>query len=221
MKKALAVLVLLLLAVGAYLVWDYLNREAQLRERIRVLQEVVSRLNAEYRVAQVLVRDQKLDESGQVVTTVEFRELDRDSRPLPPVTATLVGSESYFEALVIRFQNEYVEKGDALRGRSVILFRRMYGSATAPDQGVLIDPAASDGVPSVYRVSAKPGALEADLWGRFWFYASHPKEAAALGVSVMQVQAVGVRPVPNMIYELRVQNNGGMNILPLTAPLEK
>ncbi len=220
MKKVLAVSIFLFLIVASFFVWDYLQREEMLREQIRQMQEVVKRLNADYRVAQVLIREQGVDASGQLLTTLEFRELDRDNHPLAPLTATLVGPQNYFEALVIKFRNEYVEKGDALRGKSIILFRRMFGSATPPDEGVPIDPNASDGIPSLYRVSSKPSSVEVDLWSRFWYYASHPKEADRLGVRVMQCEAVGIRPIVNMTYELTVENNGGINIIPITAPPE-
>ncbi len=220
MKKALAISIFLFLTVASFFVWDYLQREAKLREQIEQMQAVISRLNAEYRVAQVLVREQGLDADGQPVTTLEFRETDRDNHPLPPLTATLVGKENYFEALVVKFRNEYVEKGDALRGKSIILFRRMWGSATAPDNGILIDASASDGIPNLYRVSKNPSDVEIDLWNRFWYYASHPKEADKVGVRVVQVEAVSIRPIVNMTYELTVENDGGINIVPITAPPE-
>ncbi len=222
MKKAVAIAVLAFLALAAFFAWDYFQREAMLREQIRQYQQVVARLDAEYRVAQVIVRDQTTDASGQLQTTIEFRELDRQGNPLPPVTATLSGAEAYFEALVVKFENKYVEQGEALRGKSIILFRRMFGSATAPDAGVPIDPAASDGVPSLYRVAASPSDMEIRLWARFWYYANHPREAQdQFGVRVMQLEAVGTRVYPNMTYELNVENDGGINLVPLTAMPQK
>ncbi len=55
--------------MAAFVAWDYLQREAMLREQIRQMQEVISRLNAEYRVAQVLIREQGVD--------VDDAQLDR------------------------------------------------------------------------------------------------------------------------------------------------
>lgn len=217
MKKVLALSFLAFLVVVAFVAWDYWQREAILKEQLRRMMEVVSRLNAEYRVAQVFVRDQRLDASGRILTTVEFREMDRDNHPLPVHVATLAGPENYFEALVVKFDNAYVEKGDALRGRSIILFRRMYGSATAPDEGVPIDPNASDGIPGIYRVAPRASGFEIDLWQRFWYYAVHPDEARKMGVRVLQIEAVAIRPQTNMLWELTVENDGGINIIPLTA----
>jgi hypothetical protein len=214
MKKALAISVTAFLVLAGYLGWDYFQREARLREQVRQLQEVVSRLNAEERVAQIIVHDQTVDAQGRTLTTLEFRELDRAGKLMPAIPATLVGTEVYFEALVIKFKNEYVEKGDTLRGKSIILFRRMFGSRTAPDDGVPIDPNASDGIPNVYRVAKEPSEVELELWSKFWFYANNTKEAAAKGVRVMQLEAIGTRVEPSRVYELRVDSDGGMNIIP-------
>jgi hypothetical protein len=216
MKKALAISVTAFLVLAGYLGWDYFQNEARLREQVRQLQEVVTRLNAEYRVAQIIVHDQTVDAEGRTLTTLEFREVSRDNELLPPISATLVGTEVYFESLVIKFQNQYVEQGDALRGKSIILFRRMFGSGTAPDDGVPIDRNASNpnGIPDVYRVSKQPSELEVDLWNKFWFYANNTKEAAAKGVRVMQLEAIGTRVEPSRVYELRVENDGGMSLIP-------
>lgn len=214
MKKALAISVTAFLVLAGYLGWDYLQNEARLREQVRQLQEVVSRLNAEYRVAQIIVHDQTVDAEGRTLTTLEFREISRDNELLPPISATLVGTEVYFEALVIKFQNKYVEQGDQFRGKSIILFRRMFGSKTAPDDGVPIDPSASDGIPNAYRVTKEPSEVERRLWSKFWYYANNSKEAAAMGVRVMQLEAIGTRVEPLRVYELRVENDGGMSLIP-------
>lgn len=210
-------LVMLVILVGAYFLWDYLAQEARHREEVRKLQEIVERLKADRRVAQVVIKERLVDASGKWTTTLDFLEWDHDQKRLPAVTATVPGLEVYFDALVIKFDYEYVEAGDALRGSTIILFRRIFGDSQNPVDGVQIDAHAQDGIPDVYRVDAKPSAFEVKLWKRFWYYAEHPEEAQKLGVRVMQIEAVGIRPTANSVYDLRCEAVGGLNIAPVTG----
>jgi hypothetical protein len=220
MKKVTFLLMVALAVVVTFFAWDYLRKEAQHRRELRTLQEIIKRLTAQERVAQVVVKNRTVDPSGAVVTRLEFLEWDRAGKRLPPVFATLTGKEVYFEALVVKFRDEYVEKGDALRGKAIILFRRIFGSSQAPDQGVLIDPKPEDGIPCVYRVDEKPSPFEVGLWKRFWDYAEHPEEAAKLGVSVMECKAVGNRLTANSVWDLKVEAGGEIHLVPASRSAE-
>lgn len=220
MKQVLALVLLAGFLVGGVAAWNYLAQEARHGREIREFQEIVQRLTVETRLAQVSVLDRTTDPDGRVRTTVQFMEWDRQGKPLPPLTCSVVGSEVYFDALVIKFQHEYVEKGESLREHSLVLFRRIFGSSETPESGIPIDSAAEDGVPGVYRVNSSASSFERDLWKRFWYYADHPEESAALGVRVMQSEAVGARLSPGAVYDLSVQANGGIN-LTRTTPESK
>jgi hypothetical protein len=213
MKKALWILAALVIVVVGVALYNYLSIEEQHRREIAQLQEVIKRLNAEKRVAQLVVKERVTEDDGRVRTSFDFLEWDREGKPLPPVSGTAFGSETYVEGLVIKFENEYVEKGDALKGSTIVLFRRIFGSAQAPDLGCPIDSGAEGGVPNIYRVSGKPSPFEADLWKRFWYYAEHPEEAEKLGVRVAQIEAVGGRLVPGAVYNVSVEAKGGMNLV--------
>ncbi len=213
-SKVVTLLILALLAVGVYFVWEYLSREARHREEIRKLQQIVERLTSERRVAQVVVRDRKTDAEGNVTTSLDFHQWDREGKHLPPVSATVPGNEVFFEAMVIKFDREYVEQGDALRGKTIVLFRRIFGSAQKPEDGVKIDPDATDGIPSIYRVDENASEFEVNLWKRFWYYAEHPTEAAKLGVRVVQLEAVG-NPLTSPVYEITCEASGGPNLIPM------
>ena len=212
MKKVLALLAMVLVLVGAYFLWEYLAQEMRHREELRKMQEVITRLGAERRVAQVVVKERTTDASGMTMTTLEFLEWDREGKRLEAVKATVPGKEVYFDSLVIKFDREYVEQGDALRGKTIILFRRIFGSAQKPEEGVLIDAGAKDGIPDIYRVDKNPSAFEAKLWKRFWDYAEHEDEAKKLGVRVVQGEAVAKRLTANTVYELTCEAAGGINL---------
>ena len=224
MKKVFAFLALLGFIAAGLAAWSYFEQQAAHRREVERLQkeraelkQCIDRLCLQERVAQVMVRGKGTDDDGRTCTSLSFLEWDRDGRPLPAVDCNVVGSEVYFDALVIRFQDEYVEKGDSLRGKSLVLFRRIFGSAEPPDAGTPIDNVSSDGIPLVYRVKENPSSVEKDLWERFWYYVDHPEESEKLGVRVMQIEAVGARLSVGAVYELRLEADGGLNLTRVTS----
>ncbi|GMU23062.1 MAG: hypothetical protein AMXMBFR13_31450 [Phycisphaerae bacterium] len=181
------------------------------------LQRAVERLTGEARMAEVHVIEQVF--AGQPVngqpsptdqTTIEFIELDREGHPLPGRRFTLQDDVIFFDALVIRFHQELVAAGDALRGKSLALFRRVYGEAQSPTDGFAIDPAGD--VPDFYRVEPEPSPFERELWARFWDLARNPELAASQGVEVAQGEAVYVPMRQGDVWSLTLQNNGGLKM---------
>jgi hypothetical protein len=49
--------------------------------------------------------------------------------------------------------------GDLLRGKSLHLFRRVFGEAQEPRDGPSIGTTRPDGIPDVYRISPSPSAF--------------------------------------------------------------
>ena len=187
--------------------------EAQCAE----LKAFVGRLTTESRVARVRVVAQSRDPDGTLVTAIEFTEFGRDGKPLPSKLLTLRGEEVYFDALVIKFLDDAVKVGDPLRGKSLHLFRRAFGSAQEPREGPLL--AASDGlVPDAYRGPGEPSDFEMALWRQFWRWVEHPREAEAQGVRIAQIEAVGTRPIPGATYLITLRHSGGLDIRRVETP---
>lgn len=192
------------------------QREALEQEK-RELQRVVQRLTAEDRVAEVHVIDQI--RAGQIVngqpaasfmTTIEFIELDREGHPLPAKRFVIHDDTVYFDALVIKFDQQAVAEADELRGKNIALFRRIFGESQEPIDGFPID--SKGDVPNVYRIEPNPTPFEQKLWAQFWDYATNPKLAAEAGVRIAQGEAVYVPMKRGEIWTLTLQNNGGLNI---------
>lgn len=203
---------------GFYL--PYQSREREAQRQIDTLKRVVERLTSERRIAEVVQVDARPDPTtGQVVRTLRFVEYDRTGQPMMPRYLRVVGDEVYFDALVIKFQDDFVAAGDALRGQSIYLFRRVFGDQQRPVDGEPIDEAApSGGIPSVYRVDPQPNPYELDLWHRFWEYANDPEMAARQGVRVVQGEAAYMRILPGRIYTLTIEADGGINIAAKPVP---
>ena len=225
-KARLAWLVLCVLAGGAtggyfgyYL--PYHSREQEALRQVETLKRVVERLSSERRIAEVVVVDQQIDpQTGAPVKTLRFVEYNRRGNAMPHRYFRTIGREVYFDALVIKFQDTLVAEGDALRGKSIYLFRRVFGNRQAPDEGAPIDDTQTSAasIPSVYRVDENPNPYELRLWNNFWRYANDPTAAAEMGVRVLQGEAVYARMEPGRLYHLKIEADGGINILPGPIP---
>src|SRR5262249_59357146 len=121
----------------------------------------------------------------------------------------------FVDAWTIKFSTVDVGAGDPLRGRSLILLRRVYSDRMAPSEGYPIDlPGA---VPPAYA-AGEVADFEKRLWDQFWKLATDPQAAAAAGVRVAQGEAVYKPLRRGTTYELVVDAAGGMSLMPLPAP---
>jgi hypothetical protein len=197
---------------------ERLRREKELLDReLTGLQQAIERLTGEDRLAEVHVVDQVLrgqlvdgQRAPSTVTTIDLVEIDRGGHPLPPRRFVIPDEVIYFDYWVIQFEHAHVAAGDALRGRSLALFRRVFGEHQNPADGYGIDPVG--GVPQVYRIDPESSRYERQLWSRFWQYVTDPALAADDGVRVAQGEAVYVPVRKGQIWTLTLQNAGGLNV---------
>jgi len=105
-----------------------------------------------------------------------------------------------------------------MRGRTLVLLRRIYSDRLAPRDGVPIDTPGA--VPAGYAAT-EVARFEQILWDRFWEIADDPVLAMEMGVRVAQGEVV-YKPVrAGRRYELVVDAAGGINLTPLhESPLQ-
>jgi hypothetical protein len=202
--------------VGSAGIWWYqehfsARRELeQAKQENRVLQQVVQRLSDEKRVAEVLVTDQKTVD-GVLNTTLLFVEYDRQGNSLPPRCFTVRGKRVHFDALVIKFDRDFVKQGDGLRGHSIALFTTVYGDAQSPENGSMIDTPGN--VPEIYRdTDPRLSEFEQKLWREFWDLARDPKLRDERGVRVANGQGLWGPFEPDMLYTITLESDGGLNM---------
>jgi hypothetical protein len=192
------------------------ENESLAREKFE-LERSIRRLTAEDRVAEVHVLEQV--RAGEMVdgqpaltdlTTLEFIEMDREGNTLPAKRITVQGRTPRIEALVIVFNPESVAAGDALRGKSLALFRGVYGEHQRPSEAVWLD--APGEIPDVYRVNPQPGEFERKLWARFWDYATDRALADRDGVRLTQGEALFVPMRKGDHWAISLQHSAGLNI---------
>jgi hypothetical protein len=184
-----------------------LNEANQKNEQLK---QVVQRLEAERRVADVIVTDQA-GEGGAQKTTLLFVEYARDGSPLPARRFTIDGNVAHVDAVVVKFDRDFVRDNDPLRGHSLALFTRLYGENQPPDKAFRIDP--PGGIPDVYR-GADPYVtdFERELWSNFWKLADDEAYRKSHGVRVAQGEGVWVPFHADKLYTLTLDSDGGLNI---------
>ena len=77
---------------------------------------------------------------GACETRLRFSELDSQGDLIgEPRELTLEGDEVYVDALVIKFDDTFVIAGDALKGKALLLFRRIFSDRRRPAEGHVLD----------------------------------------------------------------------------------
>lgn len=193
-----------ILLVGAFYIIN-IFRENQ------ILKEIIERLAADSRVAEVIVTDVKLDpKTKKSYTTIKFLEYDTKLNPLEPKYFTFSGNVIQFQAMVIRFDDFYVKKGHSLKGKSAYLFLKAF---ILTDKGAeTFDITKVNEIPSGYQVEGAKNNFERGLWRGFWEYTLNPVRAGRLGVKNAQIEAPGTRFIPGLIYTVKIEHDGGLRI---------
>jgi hypothetical protein len=201
-------------ALGGWWWWEH-QRQARL---IAELSGRLDRLKAEDLVGDLAVTGQERGPDGAMVTHLSFVEYRPGTTDkLIAKTFTVRGEEVYVDALVVHFDDRFVEVGDGLRGRSLLLFRRAFGDQQKPSEGVPLWTSGGgreDPVPAGLEQGGAAAAFERDLWVRFWTLANDPEAAHRAGVRVAQGEAPHVVARPHQIYQLKLRAAGGLELKP-------
>jgi hypothetical protein len=169
--KILALLALLIAASAGVAYYTHQTSASRTIEKLqdekRELEKVVTRLNVENRVADILVSSQDREANGTLYTTLLFVEYDKRGEPLPAKSFTIEGDTAHLDAMVIKFEHDFIAKDDPLRGHSIALFTKLYGEKQRPADGYMIDSPGK--IPDIYRgADPKVSQFELSLWSDFW-----------------------------------------------------
>lgn len=225
-----SVILIAVAAASTYLAYEFVvvprrAIEAQLREQkqtIVKLEQDKQRLEAYLlilkhvdRRARIEVLRQSKDAQGNLETAIRFTETDDSGKPISASRdLTLPGQEVYFDTLVIKFDDHFVEQGDPLKGQALMLFRRIFSSNMRAQDGFVIDPEGQP--PEIYAGEQGPSAFEHDLWKRFWELANDAQLAQQHGVRAIHGDAPYMRLEPDRVYEILLRSTGEVIITPGT-----
>jgi hypothetical protein len=182
------------------------------REREELI-DFAQRLTSSRRVAQVDVVGQRSGDDGRTVTELRWQEIGDDGALGAPLSAQVHGRQVYFEALVLKFEPRYLREGDATRGASLALFRRIFGDEQAPQTGVEVG---RDSRPPTRERDAVRVSHDR-LWGRFWEFVEQPALAREYGVRVAQCESPSVAVRPGQTWEVSLDVAGGLNVRKLST----
>jgi hypothetical protein len=183
---------------------------AELEDQNQQLHRVVERLTGESRVAEMLVTDKK-EVGGVPTTTLLFVEYSRNHDALPPRIFTIRGNEVHLDAMVIKFDRDFVERNDPLRGHSIALFTRIYGNRQSPDEGSTIDTPGQ--IPGYYQdIDQHVTKFETDLWTNFWKLAGDEAYRKQMGVRVCNGEGPWWPCETDKLYTISIESSGGLNV---------
>jgi hypothetical protein len=182
------------------------------KQRLEAYLKILKRID---RRARVEVLGQAKDQHGSLQTTIRFTEVDDAGKPVNVSREwTLPGQEVYFDTLVIKFDDHFVEQGDPIKGGALMLFRRVFSSTMRAEDGYVLDEEGQ--VPEVYAGRQATSEFEKDLWKRFWDLANDEKLAKERGVRAIHGDAPYMRLEPDRVYEICLRSTGEVIITPGT-----
>ncbi len=180
-------------------------------EEGRILRQVIERLSAESRIAEILVtKSEYSEESKRILTTIKFLEFDTQGEPLKPKYFSFQGNIIQFQSLVIRFNDSLVKAGDKIRGKSAYLFTKAF--VLDEDNTQIFNITESKSIPQGYKIAGLNSDYEKELWEDFWTYALDPHVRDRAGIKNAQIEAPGTIFLPGTIYTLYIEHDGGIRI---------
>jgi hypothetical protein len=213
LKRLIALCFLVALGIGGYWIWDRWN-EAE------ILKQIVARLTTDRRVAEVAVEDYQKDAAGALASlTLKIVEFDAAGKPAKPVMCHFTKNDIvHFEALVVRLDDKLVMDG---QGKSVHLFRRAFALSPTDNSYEACDINKPMEVPGGYALQTTDRDVvegEARFWRSFWQLALSEEQRQAAGVRNAQIEAPATRFVPDMLYRLQLEADGGLFISASPVP---
>jgi hypothetical protein len=176
-----------------------------------VLLKIIERLEADTRVAEVLVTGVNYDDQKkQTKTTIKFLEYDTLGNPLVPKYFTFSGNIIQFQSLVIRFDNIHIRQGDKLKGKSAYVFWKVFMLNGNQTEEYPITPIHE--IPDGYRVEKEINIFEKTLWESFWLHAFDTNNQKNMGIKSAQIEAPGAMFLPGMLYTIKIEHGGGLRI---------
>ena len=208
MKRLFYFLIFVLSVLGAVFIYKFTTGYF---DENKILREVINRLEADSRIAEVLVTGVYYDESQKkTFTTINFLEYDSKGNTLEPRYFTFPGNIIQFQSLVVRFKDINIRKNDLLRGKSAYLFWKVF-MLDGPNT-VEYDITKVNDIPKGYKLENINNSFEAKLWERFWAYALELKEAEKMGIKNAQIESPGTMFIPGTLYTIKIEHDGGMRI---------
>ncbi|MEM7474999.1 MAG: hypothetical protein AAF483_08400 [Planctomycetota bacterium] len=176
-------------------------------------------LKTDQRLARIEVVSIDRDEDGKAKESqLRFVELAPGGDTIGEAKeVTLPGDLVYVDNWIIKFDDEYIQKGDVERGTSLCLFRRIFSEDQQPSEGFSLDEVGMR--PQAYSRGGAMSSFEQDLWQDFWEFANDEKKAEDMGIRAAHGEAIAIKVKEGMQYDIELRASGGLSFRPTkTAP---
>ena len=126
-KKSRIIINTIVILICGMLGYQAYRMAAQFMYEKEILKQIITRLEADSRVAEVLVTGVNYNEvDKKTYTTIKFLEYDSRGKPTEPKYFTFSGNIIQFQSLVVRFDDIYIRQADQLKGKSAYLFWKVF-----------------------------------------------------------------------------------------------
>lgn len=185
----------------------------ELEEKVLELELARELLRLNHRIAQIEIVRQGPAEDGSrdIETEFVFTELNDIGEPIGEgETMVIKGKQIYLDGVIVKFDDSYVESGDALRGTSVALFKRIFSEQVSANDGIVIDSKNKHPLP--FQGDDLPDPLYQQLFERIWDYANSPEESEKLGVRAIHGEAVSIEAREGKTYRVELRQSDGLSL---------
>jgi hypothetical protein len=171
------------------------------------LNKAVRNLTQEEQIGYATLQSQSRNDLGELESVVRFVQTAADN-PHTTVSEQLFvvrGDIIYFDALIVKFTNEYVKDGTE---RALYLWRRIYGETTTPANGDAIE------IPGTaperyYTITESLHLKNRDIfWEAIWELANDPTRLSDYGVQAVFGNAIYTRMQPGKVYIFKISASG-------------
>ena len=171
------------------------------------LNKAVRNLTQEEQIGYATLQSQSRNDLGELESVVRFVQTAADN-PQTTVSEQLFvvrGDIIYFDALIVKFTNEYVKDGTE---RALYLWRRIYGETTTPANGDAIE------IPGTaperyYTITESLHLKNRDIfWEAIWELANDPTRLSDYGVQAVFGNAIYTRMQPGKVYIFKISASG-------------
>jgi hypothetical protein len=198
------------LATAGILGLTFYHSTASIHELLtenRQLNQAVSNLTQEEQIGYAILQSQSNNALGELESQVRFVQTAADD-PKEVVSEqlfTISGDIIHFDALIVKFTNEYVTDGSE---RALYLWRRIYGESTTPANGEPIEIPGT--APERYYMITKSLHIKnRDIfWEAIWDLANNTDRLRDYGVQAVFGNAIYTRMQIGKVYLFKISATG-------------
>ena len=171
------------------------------------LNKAVRNLTQEEQIGYATLQSQSHNALGELESIVRFVQTAADN-PKTVVSEqrfTVRGDIIHFDALIVKFTNEYVKDGSE---RALYLWRRIYSETTTPADGDAIE------IPGTaperyYAITESLHLKNRDIfWEAIWDLANDTTRLSDYGVEAVFGNAIYTRMEPGKVYLFKISATG-------------